>query len=86
MSSPFGHRRVPEPVPQPTEREGTWDDNPRLNCRRCGKPIARQEIPPYAWVHEDDEPPIDLKDILSSPVSMYDHEAEPDVIDVKEIP
>jgi hypothetical protein len=52
-----------------------------LECRICGAPIQRaahERAQP--WVHIDDfwEP---LKDPLKR--SQYDHDAEPDVIDVE---
>lgn len=56
----------------------------RLKCKRCGKPIVRSVIyPDGRWVHEDDTSKIKTGiggTVLS--VTDYDHEPDPDVIDV----
>lgn len=61
------------------------DEEPvKLKCKVCGGTVVRSVIYPDArWVHEDDTSKIKTGAggvILS--VTDYDHEAEPDVIDV----
>lgn len=50
-----------------------------LRCRTCRADIARSAVPPHQWVHLDDEI---IVTSLSKITKTYDHEAEPDVIDV----
>jgi len=51
-----------------------------LRCKHCQKDVARTSYPPYKWVHMDDEVIVSSGGLKIT--KNWDHEAEPDVIDV----
>lgn len=50
----------------------------KVSCKLCDTKLVKSQVPPYTWVHEDDYVH------LPSMRTDYDHEGDPDVIDVKE--
>lgn len=54
-----------------------------LPCAVCHKDIQRATYPPHPWVHCDDFVHVRGTEIKST--GDYDHEAEPDVIEVAEV-
>jgi hypothetical protein len=50
-----------------------------LRCKTCKNDIARAAYAPFAWVHLNDEIKISA---VAKITKNWDHEAEPDVIDV----
>jgi hypothetical protein len=62
-----------------------------LLCKKCGENIARTDLPSRQWVHVDDELTIAPSGHRSAGLplfvnqSQYDHDAEPDCIDIDPI-
>ena len=54
-----------------------------LACAVCHKDIQRATYEPHPWVHSDDF--VHVKGTHITSKGDYDHEAEPDVIDVSEV-
>lgn len=73
MYEPDRHR----PDPEMTEGPGRV----LVPCQHCDVQLARMQYDPYLWVHVDDELVLVAGHIART--SNYDHEPEPDVIDVE---
>ena len=57
-----------------------------LPCKYCGDPIQRAVDPPHDWVHSDDYITLTWKFYTDFPIVVrmeYDHDAEPDVIEIE---
>lgn len=72
MSNPF--ERIGQ---SHTKQEVSIETTPRLMCSICKKEVVRSEIGRNDWVHEDER--ISLKSLKSN----YDHQANPNFIDVE---
>jgi hypothetical protein len=78
VSDPFrfepDRHRDPEPVQEGPGRV-------LVPCLHCDTMLARQQYPPYSWVHADDEVVLVAGHVATT--TKYTHEPEPDVIDVE---
>lgn len=80
MGNPF---LASNPVPQePRPQEVDPDDTPHLKCRVCKVVIVRSVLGSNVWVHEDDAMILPAEVNLGITFSQYDHEAQPDYIEV----
>lgn len=80
MTDPFKPLRKTSPPPPPEGREVDEATPVSVPCRHCPVMLQRQQYKPWGWVHQDDEVVLKGTSIVST--GKYDHEPEPDVIDV----
>lgn len=53
-------------------------------CKNCDVMLARQQYPPFRWVHADDEVILAGGQVVTT--TKYAHEPDPNVIDAEVIP
>jgi hypothetical protein len=82
-SDPFARisRRPREPEPDYDPEAGPGYI--RVPCKRCETMCVRQQFSPFKWEHEDDE--VVIKGLSITSFGKYDHNADPDFIDVEVI-
>ncbi len=78
MSDPFRFEPDRHRQEEPLE---TGPGRVLIPCRGCDTKLARQQYPPFDWVHADDEVVLIAGHVATT--TKYEHKPDPDVIDVE---